>query len=342
MNTKLLNFFVLSGALASAPALADPPVAVEVVEDDADDLFARPRPAEAGGEAGVKKRADALFEELEREEAKRTGRRVRARVKTGDEVVEVEVLDEPAEDLVPAPPATPSTPTPPAPTSSQPALPPTGQAAPPPPAEVRTTPEKSWWDRPSYVSEGDLILWLEGGSWDGGGFGGFGGEGMASDHIGIRLSGTFGHFGHNSPGSGFSDNFNIFEGGVWAIQRDVNPDTAKEGNVHLTELSVTAHFLDKSMFDLYSTLGLAHLGYEVRFRDGTERGGAGYTRIGAGANLHFSRFFAGADFGWYPIELFRYTAEKVGRDDYDADFEEVNNRFEARRFTLTARVGMRF
>jgi len=345
MKFTTLTPMVAGLALCASPAFADPPAEVEVVEESGDDWFAPPPAAEPS--EGVKARAADLFEELEREEARHgkggAKKKVTARVSQDGDVAEVEVIVEDEDSMLP--PATPKAPAPPATPdgATTPTPPPTpGASSPPPPPGVSTTPKRSWWDRPSHPQAGDLILWVGGGSFDSGGFGGIGGEGMASDTFGIRLSGMYGRFGHQQPGTGFSDNFDFFEGGQWAIQRDVNPETATGGFVHLTELSMSAHLIPKSMFDLYTTLGLAHFGYEVDFRDGTERGGAAYTRVGAGANLHFKRFFAGMDFGWYPVELFRYTITERRRDDYEADFQPVNNRFEAERFTLTAQVGMRF
>lgn len=315
------------GLTASAWAQsAQPAVQVDVVDGEGDEFFAPPepevqppapdKPAPAARE-GVKGRADTLFEALEDEEAGRAS----------------------ASPQMPASSAAPAGQT--ANSAGQPAAA-TPNTNPAPAQRVQAQPARSWWDRPSHASQGDLLFWISAGSFDAGGFGGLGGEIMATDMIGIRMSGWLGGFGHQDPGSGMSSNWNFFEGGTWAIQRDVNPTTAKGGMAHLTELSVAAHLLPKQMLDVYTTLGLSHFGYEVDYRDGTERGGAAYTRVGAGANLHVSRFFGGFDFGWYPVELFRYDLQRVRRDDYEADLVPVTNRVEARRFTLTAQVGLRF
>lgn len=340
MNKLLLMTPVVAAStLFAGAALAQSAVQVEVVQEGEDAFFAPPpppvEPVPAPAVAAPprpdtpKGRAEALFEQLEREEAG--------------------LASTPPGPRAPAPaagaPSTPAAPSAPA-VSNAPAPPvaSAGQAARASDSlqQVQGQVKRSWWDRPSHLSKGDLSVWISGGSFDGGGFGGLGGEVMASDSIGLRLSGWLGTFGHQEPGSGMSSNWNFFEGGRWAVQRDVNPSTAKGGVAHLTELSVAMHLLPKQMFDLYTTLGLSHFGYEVDYREGTERGGAAYTRLGAGANVHISRFFVGVDFGWYPVELFRYDLNEVRRDDYEADLAPVNNRFEAKRYTLTAQVGLRF
>lgn len=329
-----------------AVALAAPPeVGVEIVEDE-DDFFAPPakkpappaRPAPAATpEAGVRQRADALFDDLEREESKRGGISVRVqRDKDGDEVVDVTVGEAP-----PATPAAPEAPTPPPSTAPAPAAPMTS-APPPPPPQVTAAAPRSWWDRPSHVSEGDILFWVSGGSFDAGGFGGIGLEGMVTDSLGIRASGTFAGFGQTPLDSGFQRNFNFFEGGLWANERDVNPSTARGGRTHLMEMSLAWHPFHHSMLDVYGAAGMAHFGYDIDYRDGNEKGGAGYMRLGGGANLHISRFFAGVDFGWYPLEVFDYRLDRVGPDEYEPDFQPVGDRWNGERFTLTAQVGLRF
>ncbi len=342
---KLMTSVFAASTLFAGSVQAQSAVQVEVVQEGEDAFFAPPAPEPVAEPAppaaptprpdSPKGRAEALFEQLEREEAGLGSTPPGPRAPAAPPVT-------PA-----APPVTPEVPVataPSAPNVSNPPPPSAGQVAPSSDSaqQVQGQAKRSWWDRPSHLSKGDLSVWVSGGSFDAGGFGGLGGEAMASDTIGIRLSGWLGTFGHQAPGSGMSSNWNFFEGGVWAVQRDVNPSTAKGGVAHLTELSVAVHLLPKQMFDLYTTLGLSHFGYEVDYREGTERGGAAYTRLGAGANVHFSRFFVGADFGWYPVELFRYDLNEVRRDDYEADLASVNNRFEAKRYTLTAQVGLRF
>jgi hypothetical protein len=326
------------------PALAlagKPPVEVDVVVDDAeDDFFDEP----ADAKPDVKKKAAALHEELDGE----TGAGVSGdakNVNTNTQVVKVVVIGDkdsnnPTTTTTQTAPVAPAAPA----VATVPAVP-VPPAAPPPaqPTITQQTQPKEWWDAPSYVDEGEFLLSAVGGGYAAGGYIGMIGEGLATEQIGLRMSGIATGFEGGMVGMGkFNGNFDITKGGVWANQRAITKNNIEEGFAWLIDASMVFHLLERSMIDPYVTAGLAHYGYELHFKDQTERGGAGYTRLGAGANIHFSRFFAGADFGWYPLELFRYELVERSPKDVILQGERIDDRFVAERWVASLHAGLRF
>lgn len=335
MNIRalILSLSLLGPSVAWAAA---PPVEVEVVVDGDDDDFFQ-APAKKGA---VKAAADRAQDELASEERARASAPAEgANVNTNTQVVKVVVVggEQKAEakaapvvaevEPVAAPP--PATPVPPPP-------------APGPPAGGART-ERDWWDADSFVKEHEFLIAGLGGGHAGGGFAGLTGEGLATDQLGLRLSGLATGFTGDMVGVGrFSGNFDVLKGGVWANQRPISRTNLQEGLAYLFDGSLVFHVIPRSMIDPYFTAGLALYGYEMHFDDRTDRGGAGYTRLGAGCNVHFSRFFAGLDFGWYPVELFRYTLVDRGREDFDLQEAKIDDRFVAERYVASIHAGLRF
>jgi hypothetical protein len=328
-----LSLFGPGGAWA-----ASPPVEVEVVVDGDDDFFEAPAPKKA-----ARSNAERAMDELEAEEQVRAGSKSDgANVNTNTQVVKVVVVGGEQQNKAEVAPAA-------AEVAPQPAV--AVAPLPPPPAPSppagKVEAQRDWWDTDSFVKEGEFMISGLGGGHSAGGFAGMTGEGMATDQLGLRLSGMGTAFTGDMVGIGkLNGNFDILKGGVWANQRPVTRNNVEEGFAFLFDGSLVLHMLPHSMIDPYVSAGLALYGYDIKFDDRTDRGGAGYTRLGAGANIHFSRFFAGIDIGWYPVELFRYTLEERDDRGRDDDFEiqgaKIDDRFVAERYVASLHVGLRF
>jgi hypothetical protein len=223
---------------------------------------------------------------------------------------------------------------------------------------------RGWWNRPSWAEQGDFLVHGVVGFNGQGPFGGFGGEFFATDVLGIRAGAQFMRLGHDDDPGFTGPNFNINRGGVWANANDVDYPNLREGHTHLIDTALAVHVIPNSRFDLFPTVGFSYMGYGFEYDDHEEKGGAGYLRVGAGFNIVIKRFYLGLDFGWYPLELFHHGTEpravarldssllpgggdntgNTGNDNDNADEDDGDGRgrFNAKRMTLTAHVGLRF
>lgn len=222
---------------------------------------------------------------------------------------------------------------------------------------------RGWWNRPSWASQGDLLIHGQAGLNGLGVFGGVGAEYMASNVFGLRFGATFAHVDGGDAGDDAGPNFDFSEGGVWANQQGVD-DSLESGRAQLIDTSLAFHVIPQSRFDIYPSVGFGYMGYQFDYDDHREKGGAGYLRVGAGFNIVIKRFYGGLDFGWYPYELFRHGGgDAVARSEAglrSSNFatndgsndggspapasvrEEGGGRFDPQRMMLTAHVGLRF
>ena len=296
---------VVFTALLTPPALANPPAQVEVLEDEEDELFERP--------------------------AKRPPQNANINTQHNKQTVNIHVhtQDEP-EEPQPGPEANP-------PGQPIPKTKPKPKAQPKPPKFHRCGYRSSrWYNRRNYVAQGDFMVQVQGGLHDGGGFFGMGIEGMLADEVSVRFGGYLNRFdGDDLIGGGA--NWDFFDSPHWGTG-GVNRNTLERGMGHLLDLSLAFHPLRKSRLDLSPSIGLSHFGYDLRYPTFRNRGGSGLMRLGLAANYHFRWLYVGMDFGWYPVELFRYRIE----DDGDARGVEIERRLDPRRFTMTAQLGVRF
>ncbi len=363
-------------------AQAGPPVKVEVVVDDDEDFFTQKKPAPKSKTDEVRQHADEMFDDLSREEAKHKN--------DNTQVVNVVVVDGKKEQTqvetppVVAAPATPETPVvPDAPlTRAERRLARLRERQERRLEKLRLRQEKlrlrneelsmredlrcqtsehlSWWNRPSHAERGDVLVHGIG-SFNGQGvFGGFGAEFMASDMMGIRTGVMFQGLNHDDSPHRSGPNFNLDRGGVWANTNSVDYRNLEAGHAHLIDASLALHVIPRSRFDIFPTVGFGYMGYDLKYADGVEKGGAGYLRLGAGFNIVIKRLYAGMDFGWYPVEVFHHgtsaspaqsaralipgkdppqSREPVAGSD---EGDEGPSRFNAKRMTLTAHVGFRF
>ena len=67
-----------------------------------------------------------------------------------------------------------------------------------------------------------------------------------------------------------------------------------------------------------------------------ERGGSALIRTGVGAQIFWKALFFGAEVSWYPIELLRMKG-----DGRVFEVESIGDRFDPRRATFVAHVGVR-
>lgn len=354
MNRKsAASMIVLTLFTWSTAAMAAPPVDVNVSVEEEDeapqgDFFDDPPKKRR---SGVRGNADDAFEALEREEAKRgpsvevsgkeggnTNTQVVNIVVTGNQQEGAEAKadakadaksDSKSDAEATAPPAPPA---PPAPSYSTP-------TPPPPPKMLHAKHRKKKARRRWRPEQGDMMLFGTVGGYSSGGMLGMGLEAYATDVIGIRLTGQIG---------GYGDEYDHHDGGRLFDGDSSWVPTSGNGNVesavaHLVDLSLTAHLRPGSIFDPYLALGLSHYGYDILYSDSHERGGAGYTRLGGGVNLHLGRFIAGVDAGWYPLEFVRYRIDEGRRgEDPEAVGQEIEEPFAADRFTVSAHIGWRF
>lgn len=302
-DRTLFLAFPLAGLLWAAAAIAEP-AQVEVVAEDEEDDFFTPERAPAPRQSSPVQQGAA------------------------PRAVEVSPRSDP--QVTPRP-------WPPAPSAMPQLRPPTPVAE----SQAGCRSRCSWWQRPSHVSEGDLMLSVVGGGFAGGGYGGLGIEGMASDQIGIRLMVRGAAFDGEDVGDGSGNNWNFFEAGRWGITEDITSENLIDGFAHLVDLDVTFHLFRRTRFDLYTSLGLSHFGYSLALDKYTLRGGSGFSKLGGGLNFHWRRFFAGADFGWYPYELIRYEIFRNEDGDYEADTLGIEDRYEPSRYTAVLRFGIR-
>lgn len=314
MNARVLLTAVgaLTFAWPAASFAVEPPVQVDVVTDDApDDFFAEP---EAPAEETVKDRADKMFHDLEAEEAgKDTGLGGPRRSK--DEARGTSATVTPQGD---------------------------GQEVQVEGRHKKKRHRRRWWSRVNKTpGRGDVMLWVQGGGHAAGGFGGMGLEVMMTNKTGLRLSfqGTFFDASEFRNEEEPSSNWNFFSDGRWAGLRQVSPRNTFNGRAHLVDLSFTRHLIKLWRFDVYGAAGVSHFGYDIDFKDGQSRGGEGYGRLGAGANFHWGRIFAGCDFGWYPLALFRHGEDPVTGE---SGFLDIPTRWDSRRIVTSAHLGFRF
>lgn len=330
---------------AASTAAAAPPVKVEVVidEEDEEDFFVEESSQPKTKVQQIKENADALFDELEREEIAH-GKRQRVAGKEGqqksNQVVNVIVMGE-KQKTTPDVPEVPSVPDRPL-TKRELRLLERKQRLEERlraremrrQAKLERAREKlrikrqklelkrqklalkqeyrelklehrGWWNRPSWASSGDLLVHGKAGFNGLGAFGGVGAEFMASDVFGLRVGATFAHVDRGDADRKVGPNFDFSEGGVWANRGDVD-DSLESGRAQLLDTSLAFHVIPESRFDIYPNVGFGYMGYQFEYDGHQEKGGAGYLRVGAGFNIVIKRFYGGLDFGWYPYELFRH------------------------------------
>ena len=387
MISKAMVTSCLACILGSAPlAFAGPPVKIEVVVEDEDDFFENKKKAAPKTEVEkVREHADEMFDDLAKEEAKHKN--------DNTNVVNVVVVDgEKTANQV----ETPSTPDVPLVTvdpnrrltraekrllKQQIRMARLRERQQRRLDKLRIREEKlrlrhqelamredlrcqtyqhvGWWNRASHARQGDFLLHGIG-SFNGQGvYGGFGGEWMTTDVLGLRAQAQFMGVRHDDSPHSTGPNFNFSNGGTWANPNSIDYRELRSGHAHLIDASLAVHIIPRSRFDIYPTAGISYMGYGFDYGDREEKGGAGYFRLGAGFNIVIKRFYGGMEFGWYPVELFHHGTgpnaqarqalfpEPEGgnnnqnpRDNDDDD--DGPSRFNAKRMTLTAHVGLRF
>jgi hypothetical protein len=371
---------------------AAPPVKVEVLVDDEDDFFEAKKKAPKSRTDEVREHADEMFDELEREEAKHQNR--------NNNVVNVVVVDGDKKETEVEAPSTPDTPDVPSVVvvpdrkltraekralKHQERIARLNEKAERRRQKLELRQERlrlrqeelqlradircerqanvGWWNRPSWAEAGDLMVHGIGSFNGQGPYGGVGLEYLFTDRLGLRGQYQFMGLRHDDSPHGTGPNLNVTHGGVWANPNDVNYAQLERGRIHLTDLSLAVHTIARSRFDLYPTAGISYMNYGLDYGDHQEKGGAGYLRLGAGFNVVIKRFYAGLEFGWYPLQLFRHGTDRAetnavatldsgllpSKDDgrtaeprNEGDDDDGPSRFNAKRMTLTAHVGLRF
>lgn len=219
----------------------------------------------------------------------------------------------------------------------------------PGPAHASPDGSHSWWrswNKAPGVRQGDVLLSALGGRSATGGYWGAALELMIDDHFGLRGKGFFdlvgGHrgFSHREGGG-----WRFTDGGRWAGLTSDAFGGVDRGVVHMLEAQLSYHFRPQKRFDPYATLGASHFGWWLGRGGGDDIGGGAYLRAGAGFNWFWRSLFAGAEVGWYPVELFRYSVERgAGSSGRDAvvHISESPSAFDGKRATFSAHVGLRF
>lgn len=227
------------------------------------------------------------------------------------------------------------------------------QAEPPSTAERGPPEESPWrgpmafwkrnWERAPGLAKGDVLLRVLGGKSAAGGFGGIGLEYMATERIGLTVSGFWeGLSGEQSFEGGGWKGWDFARGDRWANPAGLSQGQLERGGAYMVEVGATAHLLAWRHFDLYGGLGVSHFGYLFDQREGRQLGGGVYGRVGVGFNWFWRAAFVGLDAGWYPVEAFRYEVRRQEDGSDLVAFEQRKDPFDPRRFVMSGHVGMRF
>jgi hypothetical protein len=335
------------------------------------------KPKDRGAKEEVKKHADELFDELNAAEKgvtvkKKRGRQSADNENTNTQVVNVVVVGEkdtksiasgkadneakqqnvnkdvpPAQGgvTVPTPPPVPQVPRTTRETIDRPL---TVRRAPPPPPgpPVHHDYWSDWWERPSMLEAGDVMVFYSVGGYGGGLYQGLGFEGLFASWGGLRLSAHGDFFNHDTQGRDWDEsnsNWGFFVGG-----RSPTPPVSghvSSAFVHMEDLAFALHFGSQHHgLDLSPSIGLSHFGYSIDSTDqGTQRGGAGFVRVGAALSYFYKRFFAGIDVGWYPWQIFNYTIDlRPETRDTGVAFKDFGNAYDSHRVSIAGHVGLNF
>ena len=333
MNARIFLSLTCAAAVLPAPAFAQkPPVKVEVVVDgEGEDFFEDDKASSSQNSVrSVRDRSDDMFNEIDGG----NGVRVRtgpAKAETEDgnkstQVVNVIVQGQKQQSANTAPT--------------------TNQAPPAPDANcncvVKRRRRGAWWRRPSHVQRGNVMLSASGAFSNAGGFGGLRFEGMPSSQLGIQLKVHLSGFDDEDLNDRDSDIPILSNGEDWGIG-GLDNRLVEGGFMHLTDLGIAWHIFNKSRFDLHPTLAISHFGYSIDVKNGPAlQGGSALVRLGMGLNWHWGRIFSGFDFGWYPLELVRYELVENDAGDREGRSIDINDRFNEKRYTASAHVGIRF
>jgi hypothetical protein len=199
------------------------------------------------------------------------------------------------------------------------------------------------WDRAPGLEKGDVLLRVLGGKSPAGGYGGLGLEYLATEHLGLTVSGFWeGLSGEQAFDSGGWKGWDFARGDRWANPTGLSQGQLERGGAYMVEVGANAHLRAWRHFDLYASLGVSHFGYLFDQREGRQLGGGVYGRVGVGFNWFWRAAFVGLDAGWYPVEAFRYEVRRQEDGSDLVAFEQRKDPFDPRRFVMSGHVGLRF